>query len=235
MPAPGALAGSGPNARVICPPGWPRKLIQTANECSADTTFLYSLNRRSWQRAASSTMPRTRVALDISQSAELCGTVCADAPPPLPGALQVLQCSCDYNHNDGQSLRIRHCNFLIANGDGRQMGHTLCPQCWPLEIDIYQLHSATILRTIHQRRSFCMHVSTAKLPAAGQADRGGTRMFFGGLRGGAQECRIPWPVGSILCFLWAPAHWRLSHLALSLCGYSSLWHVHHSPVHVDTL
>ena len=56
---------------------------------------------------------------------------------PLPWALQVLQCSCEHDHNDGQSLHIRRCTNLITYEDN-QIGHTLCPQCRPLEDDIYQ-------------------------------------------------------------------------------------------------
>ena len=82
-------------------------------------------------------MSRKRVALNASQSADLCDAVYGDALMPLPRALQVLQCSCEYNHNDGQSLHIRRCSNLITFQDN-QIGHTLCSQCRPLEDDVYQ-------------------------------------------------------------------------------------------------
>ena len=96
-------------------------------------------------------MSRKRVALDVNQSAELCDAVYGDALLPLPWALQVLQCSCEYDHNDGQSLHIRRCTNLL-NWDDNQMGHTLCPhdQYRPLEEDIYQ-RACKIAGLVHTR------------------------------------------------------------------------------------
>ena len=82
-------------------------------------------------------MSRKRVAFDTNQSAALYDAVYGDALLPLPWALQVLQCSCEHDHNDGQSLHIRRCTSLMTYEDN-QIGHTLCPQCRPLEDHIYQ-------------------------------------------------------------------------------------------------
>ena len=82
-------------------------------------------------------MSRKRVALNTHQSADLCDAAYGDALMPLPRALQVLQCSCEHNHSDGQSLHIRRCSNLISFQDN-QIGHTLCSQCRPLEDDVYR-------------------------------------------------------------------------------------------------
>ena len=80
-------------------------------------------------------MSRKRVALNDSQSADLCDAVYGDALLPLPRALQVLRCSCEHTHNDGVSLHIRRCTNLITFQDN-QIGHTLCTLCRSLEDDV---------------------------------------------------------------------------------------------------
>ena len=94
-------------------------------------------------------MSRKRVALDSNQSADLCDAVYGDALLPLPRALQVLQCSCEHTHNDGQALHIRRCTNLITLQDN-QIGHTLCGLCRPLEDDVE--HRGTQIMVLVQNR-----------------------------------------------------------------------------------
>ena len=82
-------------------------------------------------------MSRKRIALNATQSADLCDAVYGDALLPLPRALQVLQCSCEHTHNDGRAIHIRRCANIITLQDN-QIGHTLCTQGRPLEDDVYR-------------------------------------------------------------------------------------------------
>ena len=80
-------------------------------------------------------MSRKRVALNDSQSADLCDAVYGDALLSLPRAIRFLQCSCEHTHNDGQSLHIHRCRNLIFLQD-HEIGHTLCRLCRPLEDEV---------------------------------------------------------------------------------------------------
>ena len=80
-------------------------------------------------------MSRKRVALNDSQSADLCDAVYGDALLSLPRAIRFLQCSCEHTHNDGQSLHIHRCRNLVSLQDN-QIGHTLCGLCRSSEDDI---------------------------------------------------------------------------------------------------
>ena len=51
-------------------------------------------------------MSRKRVLLNTNDSADIYDAVYGDALLPLPWAFQVLQCSCEYDHNDGQALQL---------------------------------------------------------------------------------------------------------------------------------
>ena len=94
-------------------------------------------------------MSRKRVALDSNQSADLCDAVYGDALLPLPRALQILQCSCEHTHNDGQALHIRRCTNLITFQDN-QIGHTLCTQCRTLPDDVFH-RSVQIMLLVQER------------------------------------------------------------------------------------
>ena len=103
-------------------------------------------------------MSRKRVALTSNQSADLCDAVYGDSLLPLPRALQVLQCSCEHTHNDGQALHIRRCTNIITLQDN-QIGHTLCTQCRPLEADVHQ--RATQIMILVQNRVQERHIVLA--------------------------------------------------------------------------
>ena len=94
-------------------------------------------------------MSRKRVALNDSQSADLCDAVYGDALLSLPRAIRFLQCSCEHTHNDGQSLHIHRCRNLVSLQDN-QIGHTLCGLCRSLEDDI--AHRGTRIMVLVQNR-----------------------------------------------------------------------------------
>jgi hypothetical protein len=90
-----------------------------------------------------------RVVLDAGQSADLCDAAYGDTLLPLPRALQVLQCSCEHPHNDGQALHILRCTNLITFQDN-QRGHTLCTQCRTLPDDVFH-RSVQIMLLVQER------------------------------------------------------------------------------------
>ena len=90
-----------------------------------------------------------RVVLEAGQSADLCDAAYGDTLLPLPRALQVLQCSCEHPHNDGQALHILRCTNLITLRDN-QTGHTLCTQCRTLPDDVFH-RSVQIMLLVQER------------------------------------------------------------------------------------
>ena len=94
-------------------------------------------------------MSSKRVALNSDQSADLSDAVYGDSLVPLPRALQVLQCSCEHTHNDGNALHIRRCSNLVTLQDN-QIGHTLCTQCRPFEDDVHQRSTRIMILVQHR-------------------------------------------------------------------------------------
>ena len=102
-------------------------------------------------------MSRKRILLNTNDSADLYEEVYGDALLPLPWAFQVLQCSCEYDHSDGQALHIRRCTNLLTYEEN-QLGHTVCCQCRTTEDDIFQraYHIAGLVQERVQERNITL-------------------------------------------------------------------------------